>query len=260
MSTNAGKKVLNVEADMPGVSRALLDTDAMANILGLTYLTDKYRVTMDSAVEDAFLVHLPGGKIVKFDRKKQRLYTYTVPESVKAKLRKAKGLSNEMVLSDKTDKAVVHLIDSVAENMKGFTKRQIDRAREARNWARCICLPPDRSLKQAIQQNLWKDNPVTLKDIEVAEKIWGPDIGILRGRTTRRRPPVIRGEEDRIEIPPELKMHQQDLELCIDLMYINSMGMMTGIDKSIIFRSLHSKLLGEGRRLLQSYRQDATSI
>jgi hypothetical protein len=99
-------------------------------------------------------------------------------------------------------------------------------------------LPPDQSLKQAIQQNLWKDNPVTLQDIENAEKIWGPDLGILRGRTTRRSPPVIRGEEDAIDIPPELKVHHQNMELCIDLMYINSFGMMTAIDKTVIFRSL----------------------
>jgi hypothetical protein len=42
MTTNAGKKVLNLEAEMPGVSRAYLDTDAMANILSLLYITNKY--------------------------------------------------------------------------------------------------------------------------------------------------------------------------------------------------------------------------
>jgi hypothetical protein len=150
MTTNAGKKVLNVEAEMPGVSRAYLDTEAMANILSLSYITDKYRVTMDSAVEDAFIVHLPKGNTVKFTRKKQRLYTFRVPDSVIAMLRAKKGMSNEIELSGSNVDRVIQLVDSVKENLKGFTKRQIKRAKEACHWERCIYLPPDWSLKQAI--------------------------------------------------------------------------------------------------------------
>jgi hypothetical protein len=123
MTTNAGKKVLNVEAEMPGVSRAYLDTDAMANILSLSYITNKYQVTMDSAVEDAFTVHSPEGNLVKFTRKKQRLYTFRVPDSVKEKLRAKKGMCSEIELNGSNIDCVIQLIDSVTENMKGFTKR-----------------------------------------------------------------------------------------------------------------------------------------
>jgi hypothetical protein len=40
--------------------------------------------------------------------------------------------------------------------------------------------------------NAIKNNPVTTKDIEIAEKIFGPDISSLKGKTTRQKPiPVI---------------------------------------------------------------------
>jgi hypothetical protein len=122
MATNGGTKVLNLEAEMPGVSKAYLDTSVMANILGLTHITDKYRVTMDSAVEDAIIVHSPNGNLAKFTRKKQRLYSYTVPESVKELVCAKKGTSDEIDLSGATIDGIVHLIDSVAENSKGFTQ------------------------------------------------------------------------------------------------------------------------------------------
>jgi hypothetical protein len=32
------------------------------------------------------------------------------------------------------------------------------------------------------------DNPVTAKDIEIAETIFGPDIGVLKSKSTHHRP------------------------------------------------------------------------
>jgi hypothetical protein len=69
---------------------------------------------------------------------------------VKAKLHAKKGMNSEIELNDNNIDHFIQLIDSVKENLKGFTKRQIKRAKEARHWARCIYLPPDQSLKQAI--------------------------------------------------------------------------------------------------------------
>jgi hypothetical protein len=64
-----------------------------------------------------------------------------------------------------------------------------------------------------------KNNPVTLEDIKITESIFGPDIGNLKGKTTRGKPsPVV---SDYIEIPPELIQAQQDVVLCMDTMYIN---------------------------------------
>ena len=48
-----------------------------------------------------------------------------------------------------------------------------------------------------------KNCPITLEDIDIAEKIFGKDIYTLKGKSTRTRPiPVI---QDYVEIPKELK-------------------------------------------------------
>jgi hypothetical protein len=50
--------------------------------------------------------------------------------------------------------------------------------------------------------NAIKNNPVTTEDVDIEEKIFGPDVTTLKGKMTRRAPvPII---EDRIEIPREL--------------------------------------------------------
>jgi hypothetical protein len=50
--------------------------------------------------------------------------------------------------------------------------------------------------------NCIKDNPVTTEDIDIAETIFGPDIGVLKGKTTRQRP--IHVVADYVDIPEEL--------------------------------------------------------
>ena len=54
-------------------------------------------------------------------------------------------------------------------------------------------------LKMMIRQNISKNFPVKVKDIAIAENIFGPDLSTLKVRTTRQRPNV--SVDDFIEIP-----------------------------------------------------------
>jgi hypothetical protein len=57
--------------------------------------------------------------------------------------------------------------------------------------------------------NTFKNCPVTVADVDLAEKIFGPDLGTIKGKSTRHASePVM---EDLIEIPPELKAQHKDL-------------------------------------------------
>ena len=47
------------------------------------------------------------------------------------------------------------------------------------------------NLKMMIRQNIIQNFPVTVEDIEMAEKIFGPDVSTLKVKTTRQRPKVV---------------------------------------------------------------------
>jgi hypothetical protein len=70
-------------------------------------------------------------------------------------------------------------------------------------------------MKWAIQSNLIKDFPVTVKDMGTAIKVWGPSIAMLKGKTVRMTPPVVR--QDVIKIPKEHK----NVTLGIDIFFVN---------------------------------------
>ena len=66
------------------------------------------------------------------------------------------------------------MVNTVAENMKLYTKRQVARAEEARKLYQVIGYPSLRDFKHVIQTNQIKNCPVTIEDINICEKIFGP--------------------------------------------------------------------------------------
>eukprot|EP00978_Attheya_sp_CCMP212_P000843 scaffold1766_cov39-Attheya_sp.AAC.3 len=92
------------------------------------------------------------------------------------------------------------------------------------------------NFKSLLRMNIIKNCPVTTEDVNIAEKIFGPDVSSLKGKSTRRKPKPVR--KDLIEIPKELLLKHHDIELCMDTMYVNECGMLTAVDRTIKFRSL----------------------
>ena len=103
--------------------------------------------------------------------------------------------------------------------MKFYTPREVERAKKARDLLAALGTPSIADMKAAIAMNAIADLPITTKDIDLAEKIFGPDLGTLKGKTTRRRPlPLV---QDHISIPPELYERRDSVELCMDVMFVN---------------------------------------
>ena len=74
-----------------------------------------------------------------------------------------------------------------------------------------------------------------MEDIKLAEQIFGPDIGALKGKTTRAKPtPVV---NDYIEIPMELITTHQNVVLCMDGMKINNVPFLTTVSRNILYRT-----------------------
>jgi hypothetical protein len=65
LATNAGTRQTNKKAEVPGFGQVWFDEKAIANIFGFADLVKKHRITYDSAIEDAFIIHM-NRKKVKF--------------------------------------------------------------------------------------------------------------------------------------------------------------------------------------------------
>ncbi len=97
-----------------------------------------------------------------------------------------------------------------------------------------IGTPSIKDFKALNTMNGVKNNPITIQDINLAEKIFGPDIGALKSKTTCTKPaPII---NNYIETPTELINTQQEFILCMDGMKINGLPFLTTVSCHIRHR------------------------
>ena len=94
IGTNAGSFSVNQQGDLKAYGTVPFSSDAVTNILSLGVITDKYRVTMDSAKDNAFHVHTPE-KVVRFGRDHAKVYTH-IPTKLGRKIKKTVSWDDQL--------------------------------------------------------------------------------------------------------------------------------------------------------------------
>ena len=212
--TNGGTLVVKHKATLPGYGEVWFSTESVTNVLSLADAAEKFHITYDSRKENAFIMHV-NDKMLEFKRMSSNIYA-----------RELSGLAG------------IQNITTVEENHTFYTSRQYDKAKRARDLYHALGTPSVDDMKAVIRMNLIANNPVTTKDIVLAEKIFGKDIGSLKGKSTRRKPiPVV---ENQIEIPSELIKSQRDVTLCVDGMKVNGIDFLTTISRNLYYRTATS--------------------
>ncbi|KAL7578956.1 hypothetical protein ACA910_006924 [Epithemia clementina (nom. ined.)] len=177
LSTNAGKLKVRHKATVPGFGLVWFDHRAITNIFSFAEMEDRHRIAYeDHKGTTALVVHLAESQ-ARFRRSENGLYYF-----------KPKYNTRE-----------INMVEAIVENKRMFTPRQVKRAKTARALYYAIGTPSVKDFRMIVQSNLIRNNPVTVEDIDLAEQIFGPDIGCLKGKSTRRRPTTI--VNDYIEIP-----------------------------------------------------------
>ena len=68
--------------------------------------------------------------------------------------------------------------------------------------------------------------------MQLAERVFGTDVPLCKGKWVAKKPPVVR-REDHIELPPELNVKGREVDLAVDVVYINKEAFLHGLDRTI---------------------------
>ncbi|KAL7480429.1 hypothetical protein ACHAW6_006122, partial [Cyclotella cf. meneghiniana] len=210
---NAGVKSTNLRGHLSGYGWVWYFPQGIANILSLSRVKEKFRVTYDSTTDNCFHVHKQG-KILKFREAPRRLYYFDT--------------------SNRDEESTV-LVTTVDENKSKFSAYDISRAKLARTIQCRIGRPSTRDFIHYIENNLIPNCPITPQDIHNAEYIWGPDLGSLKGKTVRTTPEGVRTQS--YTIPLHIMSQYKDVTLSADVMKVNGIPFLMTISRHIKFGS-----------------------
>ena len=177
--------------------------DARANILCFDDVANLYRIVWDQANRE-FRVYTRAG-IYTFGRR-ETLYVcdFSLPP-------------------EPAREGDVVLLSTVTDNEKLFSRRDVVKARRARDLQEQTAFTPAQKLRMTLNNGSIIDCPVTSRDVVVAEHIYGPSVPGLKGRTTRRKP------MDGRTIEPGADLDDKELHMHADVMFVNEQAFLLGV-------------------------------
>jgi hypothetical protein len=195
---NARSTSTNLEGDLGDVT-VKHNSHSIANVVLLHETKQRHRVMYNSWDQGrVFQVHTDGG-IVEFKPSSRRLHYHDV--------------------SDPSSNLELMLVNTVRENFEGYTRQDVERAREARRIQAMIANPTKREFAGMVHDKLLTNCPITVRDVDDGNQFFGPNLANLRGNTTRAKLDHVRVEYARI--PKDFIQLQQYMTLVTDVMFVN---------------------------------------
>jgi len=213
----------------------------VTNILSFAEVADKFEISYDHQ-QRTFTVQVPNGPMVF--RRRNNLYVY-FPDNQDCQ-------SNPSSCKSEVEEQAC-FVETVQDNMRRFTKRQLLGAARARELYHSLGRPSLEDFKKVIKANMIHNNPVTLQDVQVAEEVYGRDVGALKGKSTRCHPmPIV---EDYVEIPKVLIQQNRKVALCMDVMKVNGLQFLTTVSKRLKYRTAQYLVTLKANTIIDQLRQ-----
>jgi hypothetical protein len=125
------------------------------------------------------------------------------------------------------------LVNTVVENRSNFTNREYDNAVLARKIQKTIGRPSTRDFMRYIENMLIPNCPISRADVINAEKIFGPDIGSLKGKTVRSSGDHVQTEVS--DMDSTIMNRYRNVTLAGDIMFVNKIPFFVTISRAIKF-------------------------
>ena len=207
-STNAGDRIFKQKQDLKFLPlNVYYDPHSMANVLAAHEIEalDGYHIYHDGSVdEDYYVLNETENRVMRFVKCKEGLYYYDVSDPK----------THELKLDD--FKKGTCLMQTVQGNEAMMTRRELMKARKAREYQDIMGWPKTSVFRSYIENSDVDNIDITVDDIDRATFLWGEAKEVDRGQTTR---PSSKPHETMAQDPLP-KLHDKRVDLYIDVMMI----------------------------------------
>jgi len=215
IKSNGGTNKVTEKGSFGPIEDVWHDPASLANILSLGKLQETHKITFDSAGENKFIVHCEDGSMLQFRMSAEGLYYYDMDED-----------ASYLALVTKE-----HKLTTVKGNMEGYTPREVQRAKVARDAMALMGFPSECDMIRMVKSGMVSNCPVSVSDIRAARDIFGPDVPSLKGKTVRHRSPRV--ELEFVEVPEDIYKRNRSVILAIDVMKVNGLAFLVTVSLKI---------------------------
>ena len=200
--------------------------DSVGNILALCDVRRLCRITMDTATQAAFLVHLPDDTVLSFVEHTNGLYL----------------LSPSTNHCTRVPTPSYSCVTTVADNRGAFTRRELEGADQAQHLYPTIGRLSQRKFETILDHGSILNCPVTKADAQRANIINGPDLAYLKGKTTEHPASPHVAMQVPSPLPADIAKHHSNVTLCLDFFYVQCLPFVHAISRKIGYRQAVSVL------------------
>ena len=115
----------------------------------------------------------------------------------------------------------------MAESQGNYSHTQFEQANATQKLCHVIGALNVKNFKGMLRSNQMRICPVTEKDTDLAEKIFGPDVTALKGKSVHATPN--HRIDNTIAAPKILVRMHSNIHMCINIMVVNRIGFLTSI-------------------------------
>ena len=206
--------------DLLGYGSVWYCPHTVANILSLHNVSSRCRVVFDSMDGNQLIVTKEDGSEKVFRVSANGLYY------------------NDVNAATADNCHALVLVTTVDENKTSHTNDEVSRAELARELQKKLGHISTGTFIHIVNNILLPNCPVTKRDIMAAEDIFGPDLGILKGKTVRRSSRAVDDDIRYRPLPAMVHERYQEVTLCADVMYVNGIPFLVSISRKIKFGTI----------------------
>jgi hypothetical protein len=227
---NSSYQDSNLQGDIVGFpAKVWYNPGSLANILSFSAVSKYNRITIGTDQEQAFIVWRKDGTKMKFVLSKLGLYYHDVRWNTTP--------SAMNMTRDTTKQEHVNLLNTVEENKSHYTQRQVQHADLAKQVYTLVGHPSEKDFLHMIEHNMIKNCPINVVDAKRAIVIYGHDVFVIKGKTTRGKAPVVNSTVI-IKLPPDILEKHKDVTLFADIAFVNNIIIFVTISQHILFMTL----------------------
>jgi hypothetical protein len=198
---------VNMVGDLKNFGEVYYHPQSIANILSYFELTERFRVEYDSS-ENVFQVNVSDTEVWTFEPR-NKLYVY-----------------NPVLTKNATTLATTGTVQTVKDNLVGFTKSEVKRANDARELWKILAYPSIKDFLWMLNNGKVLGTQVTTHDVNRMIKIFGIDPAVLKGRVTKK-------QAEQVVIETIEKQYSGNITLAVDIMFIDGLAFLTTVSRRL---------------------------